>query len=730
MTKRRTFLHAAALSVSACLLLPATAAAGVLKGRVIDTRSRDALAGVNVVLQGTLRGTSTDADGAFRFERVPAGTYALSFSLIGYQRETRPDIQMRADDTISINVGLAAVALQTQPVVVTASRHEQAIQESPVSISVLDAAGIAYRNAVTVDDALRYIPGVNMTQYQVNVRGSSGYSRGVGSRVLLLIDGIPFLTGDTGELNYESIPAGQIERIEVVKGASSALYGSSALGGVINVITKAVPEETETRARTYGGFYGGPSYQQWDWGGGTRLLEGLSLSHSRRIGDLGMTIFGSQTWDAGYRQDDYLRRFNGAAKLRYDISSFQSLTTTFNILSQNHGSFLYWKDLAHALVPPDDQEGETVQSDRFYLTGTYTDVASSDFTYTFRTMWFRNHFTDNVGAGGDDSRSDVVRGEVQATWVPLQSQIVTFGGEGNTDHVNANVFGRHSGRGWAFYLQDELRLLWDLRLTLGGRYDAQDVDSLGSNGQFNPKASLVYTPVPGTTMRASFGRGFRAPSVAEAFASTRVSGFLIVPNPSLLPEHSYSYEVGVNQVLGETALLDAALFRTDYSNLIESGFNAQGQGQFSNVTEARVQGVELSAKLDPFERKVFFELGYTYVYPQDLTADDILKYRPRHILYASAVSHAGLLTAGVDFRYLSRVERIDEQFVILGLIKDGDQRVDSYITDLRFSADLSSIGPPLTASLNINNIFQYNYVELIGNLAPPRTVIFSLEAKL
>jgi outer membrane receptor protein involved in Fe transport len=131
-----------------------------------------------------------------------------------------------------------------------------------------------------------------------------------------------------------------------------------------------------------------------------------------------------------------------------------------------------------------------------------------------------------------------------------------------------------------------------------------------------------------------------------------------------------------------------------------------------------------------FDNSLLFDLGYTYVWPRDLTKNDLLKYRPRHLLYAEGVAHVGLLDVGVDFRYISRVERIDEEFVTLGIVKDGDRRVASYVTDIRVGADFSHLDVPLTARLNINNAFQYNYVELIGNMAPPRSFVLTLETKL
>jgi iron complex outermembrane receptor protein len=125
---------------------------------------------------------------------------------------------------------------------------------------------------------------------------------------------------------------------------------------------------------------------------------------------------------------------------------------------------------------------------------------------------------------------------------------------------------------------------------------------------------------------------------------------------------------------------------------------------------------------------VFLDVGYTYVYPRDLNRRDILKYRPRHLLYAGGLARIGWCSIGADFRHLSRVERIDEEFSMF--ITDAGERVSIYIADLRLGADFTQLGFPLSVLLNVNNLLQYNYVELIGNLAPPRTIVLTLETSL
>jgi iron complex outermembrane receptor protein len=713
------------LSAVALLLLAVRTEAAEIHGRVVSKSDGEFLAGVSIRLTGTLRGTTTDADGEFHLRDIEPGTYGLTISCVGFGREVIGGLVLAEGDSLFRVIELTAVAIQTEPVVVIASKREQSIQEVPISVSLMESRAIEERNFPSVEDAMRYVPGVNVVDAQVSIRGSSGYSRGAGSRVLMLVDGIPLLTADTGELNFETIPVGQVDRLEVSKGAGSALYGSNALGGVINVITRPIPHEPETRVRLYGGLYASPSYPEWDWGGGTRFMDGETFTHGRRIGDTGLLLSASRTADEGYRQNDYRKRLNGYAKVKHDFSPNSALTGTFNIMHQERGSFLNWKDLSNALVPPDVQQGDWIQSDRFFLSGQYQHVESTDLMITGRGIWYHNLFKDNIDTVTHQSRSDMYRGEGQATWTVHQDHILTFGVEGNAEVVEADLFGDRTGAGFGIYVQDEISFSPSLQLTLGARFDYQDLDSLESDSELSPKVGLMYSPWAGSRFRASAGRGFRSPTAAEAFVTTMLSIITIVPNPALQSERSVSYEVGLNQVLGEIMLFDLALFQTDFSNLIEPRFISGTTGQFTNVTRARIRGLEANLAAGFLSRRLVFNLGYTLTDPRDLTEDDVLKYRHRHLVYLNGTFQHGIVLVGVDFRYLSEVERIDEEFA--AVIPDADERVPISVVDVRAGVDFTENGLPLSLILNIKNLFQYNYVEFIGNLAAPRSFILTLE---
>jgi len=248
------------------------AAQSVIEGIVVDSEDQP-LSSANIYLQGTVRGAASDEQGYFRINNIPSGQYILVVSVIGYQLKELP-LEVSGQPVRVGKIMMEAVALQSHPIVITASRYQQKIQDVPASIGNVSMKDLENRNSVTIDKALQYVSGLTLTGGQLSIRGSSGYSRGVGSRVMMLVDGIPYLTAATREANFVSIPIQQVDRIEIVKGAGSALYGSSALGGVINVINKKIETEPQLSFRTYGGLYAKSYYPEWQWTAATRFLAG------------------------------------------------------------------------------------------------------------------------------------------------------------------------------------------------------------------------------------------------------------------------------------------------------------------------------------------------------------------------------------------------------------------------------------------------------------------------
>lgn len=718
-----------------------------LIGRVLSAEDSTVIVGATVVLEAqgsgtrTIRyGTLTKRDGTFSFKKLQIGAYRMHVSMIGY-RQFEDSLVLENSVLKSMKIFLHPMPLETQQVVVTASKREQNLAEVPVSMSLLSSSAIERRNSLSLDDALRYVPGVNFVQDQANIRGSSGYARGVGSRVLLLVDGIPLLSGDTGGANWDSVPMSDIDHVEVVKGAGSALYGSSALGGVIDVITKSGFDVSSTDARLYGGLYEEPRYGDWRWTSKARFFQGGSASHTFASGELGLGDFGllaslDYRKDDGYIENDGFSSLNLSLKAAGTVGEHQTLKVFGNVFSQHSDSFLWWEDLDHALQPEASTLGEWVNSTRASLSGVYTNVSSSDFLYVIRGSYYYNYWYDNFGTTptgiGDTSNSSLGYLEFQGTLNADTATVLTFGAEVEPNYMNSNLFTTKDSYSGAVYFQGE-RKFDRLHATVGARYDYEKIEDKPGFNQLNPKLGFVYD-IGGdgledaATLRASIGTGFRAPSLGEVYSNTQTSGLTIVPNPGLLPEKDLSEEIGGRVPVWLYALVDASIFQTDYWNMIEAELNTNSQVQFQNVTRARVQGYEVDLTSNVGTDFLTCSASYTYIYPRDISSNSILKYRSREILYASADFARSIYRASVDFRYLSKFENYDAQLVQLGIVKDGDQRVPVYVTDFRAGVDLSSVGLPAEFEFVINNAFQYYYVEIIGNMAPIRnySVVVSL----
>lgn len=719
-------------------LLPDSGNCQSISGEVRNIEDSSAVVGATVVIkkishntQATKLSTLTDSEGRFSFQKLMPGNYELLVSMIGYSSYS-DELLLSSKMNVHLKIFLKEAPIQSQQVVVTASKYKQLVSEVPVSMSLVSSASIARRNILSVDDALRYVPGVNFVQYQANIRGSSGFARGIGSRVLVLLDGIPLLAGDTGEAAWESIPITDIDHIEVVKGSGSALYGSSALGGVIDIITKDASSTPLTEVRTYGGFYEQPRYSQWIWSTKTRFFEGITFDHTQQIGNVGIVSSISYKRDDGYRQNDFFRRGNLFLQANTKLDKMRSIKLFGDLFSQYSGNFLYWQDVNHALQPVTSSLGHWVKSMRFNIGGIFTNILSDRLFYTVRSSYYFNKWYDNFGETakgvGDTSTSSLGYLEIQATSSLDPFTVLTFGLEGRGDFVSSNLFTNKTSFSFASYLQVEKRI-GSFHINIGGRYDHQRIEGLSSYNQFNPKLGVVYDILGPLSIRASVGSGFRAPSIGEVYASTQTGGVVIVPNPLLLPEKSFSSEAGVRFPLGY-AIIDASLFQNDYWDMIEPQFRTDGRISFQNVTRARIQGYEIDAGTDLFYETLGLRVSYTYIYPKDITKNDILKYRSRKLLYVSLDFSDGIFRGSADFRYISKFERYDRELVELGVVKNGDKHVPIYVIDLRAGVDLTKLEIPVSAMIIINNAGQYYYVEMIGNIAPIRNYSLAIQIRL
>ena len=695
-----------------------------ISGVVVDTLNNP-LARVNIFLVGTNYGASSDDNGRYLIQNVPPSEYKIEFSAIGFEK-FRLDNALIVDKSLIIDVVMREIIIESEEVLVTAGKYEQKKSDLPVSAEIISGTEFLEKNFSNLEDALRHVPGINMTEDQISIRGSSGYSRGAGSRALLAIDGLTLYTGDTGEIVWEMIPVTELKQVEVIKGASSSLYGSAAIGGVINALTRDISKVPLTVVNGFYGFYDKPHYNEWDWSGERRPFNGLTLSHSNTFGKFGFNASFTRLEDLGYKQDDFFKKYTGFLKAVFNFSPSSSITLLGNTFNKRGGNFLYWKDSRNTLVQPEVNRNQRIETDRYLLGIIYKNVLSKGFYLNIKTNYYHNYFKDS-GTPSNESTSRLYKGEVQLNFGVTNDIVLTAGAEGNTSNVNSNLFGNPNAFGLGVYSVADINFDFPLIASIGIRYDYSKLDSLNGSGAISPKLGFNYKLLNNLIFRSSLGTGFRAPTLAEAFTSTSSSGIVVKPNPNIKSESNLTFEFAANYSPFYFLNLDLAFFHNEYYDMIEPSIDpADGLVVFDNVIRSRIQGSEINASIIFIPDELTLTMNYTYTWARDLDQNIALKYRPRHLFYSGFDLRKWNFEFGVDFRYWSKVEKIDDELVDLGIIVDGDLRFPVYVTDLRVGYNFISAGLPVRIFINVKNIFNYNYVELIGNIRKIRSFSFGI----
>ncbi len=694
--------------------------AGIVVRSTDSTPVGDAL----VRIVGTALTATSGADGRFAFARAPGRALTLRVACVGYAPST---VAVAADTSAPpLVVALVPAPVVVSPVVVTASREALVATDAPISVSVATEADIQQRATLGVDEAIARMPGVEILDGQINIRGSSGYTKGLGSRVLLLVDGVPANEGDRGGIDWDLLPLTEVERVEVLKGTGSALYGSAALGGVVNVITRPIPDSPAGSIRLLTGAYALPPYRAWRWTDSRPLFGGADLSLSRGFGPVKVLLAGGALADQGYRENNEDRRDHALAKLVWEPSSQSRAELLASLAHENHGNVVFWcvrgqcadSGLAYQPFRVDSMTlGDRVISDKYLVEGTARHVVNAGLAVHARLSWLRTSFQDALRADSDASTADRLGAELGGEWHSGPGRVVSAGMEAAYSGVTSSLFGDHSQTELAWDVENESPVGSSARLTLGARLDAIAVDGVGWTAVASPRAAATWgLPGGAIRLRASLGRGFRAPSLAERFTSTAAQGIRVIPNPNLESETSWSGEVGAATAASAHFSLDAALFWNEYQNLIEPGLVSGGtQIQFANVTRARVRGLDLTARGAALAAgHLSASLAYTFLDARDLTLDLPLAFRSRHLATLSAdwlvsLGAAGGLTAGFDARVASAPERVE--------IFENDRRVAARTLDLRATWRRGDVA--LVAK--VDNVFNYIYTLVPRTLEPPRT---------
>ncbi len=265
-----------------------------LFGHVVDRDTHEHLPYASVAVVGTAFGTTTDASGHYFLKNLPEGVLTLEVRALGYASK-RMSVTLRRGETLELNFEVAQNGISMDEVVVSASRSATLRREAPALVSVLDAKLFERANAACLAQGLSFQPGVRVEDdcqncgfMQVRINGLDGhYSQ-------ILVDSHPVFSALTGVYGLEQIPANMIERVEVLRGGGSALFGSSAIGGTINIITKEPTRSSAQLSHTLTSIGGSSSYDN------ATMLNASIVSESGRAG---VSVFGQSRHRSGYDHD-------------------------------------------------------------------------------------------------------------------------------------------------------------------------------------------------------------------------------------------------------------------------------------------------------------------------------------------------------------------------------------------------------------------------------------------
>ena len=636
--------------------------AQTIKGVITDYETKEPLIGVNIILtEGG--GTSTDLFGKYNL-KLKSGKQNLIFKYIGY-KEIVKEIQLNKDDAITLNIALQNSEEQLSTIVVSAGRFEQKIEEITVSMEVLKPSLIENKNTTNIQTAMDQVPGVNITDGQANIRGGSGWSYGAGTRVLVMVDDMPLISGDAGQAQWSLIATENINQIEVIKGASSALYGSSALNGVINVRT-AFPSLIDinkskfpgyTKVNMHFGLIDKPKRDELNWNGEKRRsFKGVEFLQSMKFSNLDISFGGNIFKDDGYRFGEKTDRKRFNLNSTYKSKSIQGLSfgLNANLLSQNSGSLLLWKSLEEAYIPSGD-EITTTNGKSYNIDPSITYISGNNrHSLKTRHLSVKNiNLTNGIDAGQSNLSKTYYTDYQWQKNISNKQLRITTGITYERSAANSDLFNGESSRtNHSFYTQLDKKI-GKINLSIGGRYESfalnseekylVNSDSIKNFSAAKPvfRTGINYQIAEATYLRSSWGQGYRFPSMAELFISTNQSGLEIYPNPGLKPESGWSSEIGIKQGFKTgkwMGYIDIAGFIQQYDNMMEFTFgkweesegadNFYGLGFKSlNVGTTQISGIELSisgqGKINS-NLTINLIAGYTYMDPISLSPEETI----------------------------------------------------------------------------------------------------------
>jgi vitamin B12 transporter len=605
------------------------------------------------------------------------------------------------------------------PVVVTATRIETPQEEVTTSITVITEKDIRDRQAETVLEALRDVPGVDVVQSGSRGSNTAVFIRGSESdQVLVLIDGVEVNSTTLGGFNFAHLTTDNVERIEVLRGSGGTLYGSQAIGGVINIITKKGQGPLELGLSAEGG-------------NGSTHREVLTLRGG--AGKFGYSFSAARIGSEGFHRfnDDY-RNLTTSGRLDYKLTEDSTLKGIFRFFKTDVGLFNS-NNFVPGATDPNSREAQSQYLGKLE----WEQRIVKEWDYRISGSIFKEHIKDSddpdsclsFGFPCDTRtrsrfRPEISTGEFQTNYRVGEWSTTTFGAEyklrkastsSSSDGIDLGEIDR-AIRNMGYYLQEQVRLLRD-RLTLIPGVRLDDHQTFGTEWSPSFSASYLFRET-GTKLKGGYAEGFKAPTLNELFFPPGF-GCAAFGNPGLGPERSWELNAGVEQaVFRDRVKLGATYFHREVKDLIGTGPTPDPTDpafcvRAENLGKARFDGVEW---LIDIKLLSFLSIGANYTYLDWDTETGRLTRRPRH-------------RTNVNMNYFYERFRINLDANIVGRRDDTDSVTGANITKAGYMKfDLAGayqlpVTIPLVKDISlfgkIENLFNKKYEEADGFRARP-----------
>jgi len=650
---------------------------GIVKGNVKEKANKEVIVGATIQLMSDLsKGTVSDIEGNYILE-LDTGMHTLLCSYLGFHSDTfSVDVKLNQISQKDISLVQSAKTLET--VVVSSGKFEQKIEELTVSMEVIKPSLIHNKNTTSIETALEQVPGLTIIDNDPQIRGGSGFTFGVGSRVAIVVDGIPLLSGDAGRPEWSYIPVENIEQVEIIKGASSVLYGSSALNGVINIRSAYPRSKPKTSINYSAGQYSIPQSPATNWykTNGNNSFPGfsnLNLFHSRIIkNNLDFVIGANFNVDQGYigpppqakfipndlkealhmedtvpvfsNNDMIKKRGRVNVNLRYRPKHIEGLNFGVNVNFMLNKTNMVFAWLDDSLGLNRGYPGAVFLEDQvlFNIDPFIKYTSKNGLSHSLQTRLFKS---DNTITNNQSNRGTMYFGEYQIQRKFKSIDLNFIGGvSANVSESTSRLYAASGSPknkivNTSAYLQLDKKLWKILNISGGIRYENFKINELKSDDAFIYRIGGNLQLTRGTFLRTSYGLGYRYPTITERYIATKAGLFGVFPNPDLKPEKSKSFEVGLKQgfKIGNCkGFVDLAAFHQKYENNIEYLFgiwdpNVSLVGfKFLNAGNSQVRGIDASVAASTAETNKRFGItaliGYTYIEPITLTPDSIYGY--------------------------------------------------------------------------------------------------------